>query len=48
MLGIPNTLQQLQNQYGSGEMYGIAGAGINALRTGGGNAFLSWARTPWR
>jgi hypothetical protein len=39
-LGVPNTLQRLQTQYGSGEVYGLAGAGINALRTGGGNAFL--------
>ena len=39
-LRVPGTLQQLQTQYGSGEAYGIAGAGINALRTGGGNAVL--------
>ena len=39
-LNVPNTLQKLQTQYGSGEVYGIAGAGINALHTGGGNAFL--------
>ena len=39
-LHVPPTLQNLQSQYGSGEAYGIAGAGINALRTGGGSAFL--------